>query len=288
MSTIWFPNGLEGFAAGSVDWDGNTFDVVALTLDGTLTDTAIKAITGATNATPIVITVDSTSGWTTGDIVVIRGVGGNVSANGTYKITVVNGTTFSLQTMVDGLNVIGAAAYTSGGCVINLTLADFYDDINGAVIATGGISGDIGSKTNVDGLLDGADVTFTSLNGTAHAVVMRLDTGTDGTARNLVFNDGKILVTCAANAATSATTLYVEPLTNDLPDNAVMVFSNGVTAQLNGAHSAGARALTVDALPNAIVAGHTADVQATGTGIPFSTTNGNVTLQWAAAGIARL
>jgi hypothetical protein len=65
-------------------------------------------ITGATNASPIVIT-EASHGRSTGDIVVVHGVGGNTAANDTWKITVLTDDTYSL----DGST--GNAAYTSGG-----------------------------------------------------------------------------------------------------------------------------------------------------------------------------
>lgn len=67
-----------------------------------------KAITGATNASPIVIT-SAAHGFTTGDRVTISGVLGNTAANGTWTVTVVDGSHFSL----DGQS--GNGAYTSGG-----------------------------------------------------------------------------------------------------------------------------------------------------------------------------
>jgi hypothetical protein len=66
-------------------------------------------ISGATNATPIVITVPSTTGITTGDTVFISGVTGNTAANGYHVCTVVSGTTLSLNSSV------GNAAYAGGG-----------------------------------------------------------------------------------------------------------------------------------------------------------------------------
>jgi hypothetical protein len=68
------------------------------------------AVTGATNATPIVITT-AAHGLATGDVVTIASVGGNTNANSTFKVTVLSTTTFSL----DGSS--GNAAYTSGGTV---------------------------------------------------------------------------------------------------------------------------------------------------------------------------
>lgn len=70
----------------------------------------LLTVTGATNATPIVITT-ATHGLSTGDRVTVASVGGTTGANGDWAITVVSTTTFSLDTSV------GNAAYTSGGTV---------------------------------------------------------------------------------------------------------------------------------------------------------------------------
>lgn len=70
-------------------------------------------ITGATQANPVVITVASTAELETGDTGTIAGVVGMTELNGggPYTITVINGTTFSL----DGVDGTGFTAYTSGG-----------------------------------------------------------------------------------------------------------------------------------------------------------------------------
>jgi hypothetical protein len=67
------------------------------------------AVTGATNATPIVIATGANHGFITGAIITVASVGGNTAANGTWTITVVDPTHFSLNTSV------GNGAYTSGG-----------------------------------------------------------------------------------------------------------------------------------------------------------------------------
>ena len=65
-------------------------------------------ITGATFAAPIVIT-SAAHGLATGDTVLVSGVGGNTSANGTWTITVVDADDFSL----DGSS--GNSTYTGSG-----------------------------------------------------------------------------------------------------------------------------------------------------------------------------
>ena len=53
-------------------------------------------ITGATNATPIVITVAANSGLKTGDRLAIAGITGNTGANGEWTLEAVSATTFKL------------------------------------------------------------------------------------------------------------------------------------------------------------------------------------------------
>lgn len=54
-------------------------------------------ITGATNATPIVITVAANSGLKTGDRLAIAGITGNTGANGEWPLEAVTATTFRLM-----------------------------------------------------------------------------------------------------------------------------------------------------------------------------------------------
>lgn len=81
-------------------------DVYAI--DGTTNVFESGTITGATNASPIVITSNGHN-LTTGALVTVAGVTGNTNANGTRRVTVINANTFSL----DGS--VGNAAYISGG-----------------------------------------------------------------------------------------------------------------------------------------------------------------------------
>lgn len=76
-----------------------------------------KIVTGATNATPIVVTTSTNHAMKSGDIVTISGVGGNTAANGTFKIKNVTSTTFELTNQTDDSDIAGNGAYTSGGTV---------------------------------------------------------------------------------------------------------------------------------------------------------------------------
>jgi hypothetical protein len=74
------------------------------------------AVSGATNATPIVITCAAAHNLVNGDEVQITGVGGNTNANTTGFVNVLTTTTFGLysnSTLTTA--VAGNAAYTSGG-----------------------------------------------------------------------------------------------------------------------------------------------------------------------------
>lgn len=93
---------------------------------------ATVAITGATNASPIVITA-AAHGLSTGDRVFIAAVGGNTNANGIRRVTVLTANTFSLQDEVTGAAIAGNAAYTAGGTVQRiLRLTDVVPEQGGS------------------------------------------------------------------------------------------------------------------------------------------------------------
>lgn len=77
-----------------------------------------QAITGATNSTPIEVTV-ADHGLTTGDAVVIAHVLGNKAANGYWLVTVLDANTFELD------DSVGNGSYNRGG--------HLYDAIANAV-----------------------------------------------------------------------------------------------------------------------------------------------------------
>lgn len=79
-----------------------------------------KTISGATNATPIVVTTTTPHGLQTNEIVAITGVTGNTAANGTFIAVVLSGSTFALTAYPGGSNVAGSGAYVSGGTLQSL------------------------------------------------------------------------------------------------------------------------------------------------------------------------
>lgn len=76
---------------------------------------AAKTITGATNATPIVMTVTA-HGFLNGDMVTQSSVGGNTAANGDFFVSNKADNTYELKTLAN-VDVAGNGAYTSGGTV---------------------------------------------------------------------------------------------------------------------------------------------------------------------------
>lgn len=126
-----------------------------------------KVITGATNATPIVITTSAAHGYTTGDSVTIRHVGGNTAANVTNNlITVLTTTTFSLAASV------GNGVYTTGGVCgkIGAEIAEAFFTSgtgNNQPLFRGGGGGALSADTNTF---------YTALNGST-----QIHTGSGGT-----------------------------------------------------------------------------------------------------------
>lgn len=268
--------GREGFLDGSIDYDTDT--IKAALLDLSVADTAIKAVTGATAATPIVLTVTA-HGFTNGDLVFVDGVLGNTAANGFWKIANQATNTFELTDPVLGTNAIGISAYTSGGRVLNYgpgTAGDFLDDIDAARLGTDQA---LASRTVVAGVAGSANPTWTSVltGSNVHAIALYKDTGSAATSRIIGYYTGKHIVTCAVAASTSATTIVVDMLANPIPNGTVLAFSNGRTATLSTLANAGDRSLTVSALANGISAGNRALAPVAGSNFPLPTNGGNIT-----------
>ncbi|HMV87187.1 MAG TPA: hypothetical protein PLD20_12930 [Blastocatellia bacterium] len=278
MPNTLFEKGVDGIMDGTVDLDTNT--IKAALLDLNTADTGIKAVTAASNATPIVITATS-HGFTNGDIVLIGGLQGNLAANGVWKIANVAANTFELTNPITGTNVVGSAAYTSGGYAVNLgpsASGDNWDDFDGAVVGT---PQTLTSPSVSNGAFDAADVTFSSVTGASvEAVAIYKDTGTASTSRMIAIIDGRHIVTCAAQAASSATSVAVEPLAAPIASGTVLTFSNGASATLSGAANAGDRTIAVNALAATITAASRADAPATSSGLPVTPNGGNIAITW--------
>lgn len=286
MADSLFEKGREGFLDGTLDWDTNTFKDILM--DTGTADTAVKAITGATNATPIVVTATA-HGFTNGDIVVVNDVGGNLAANGVWKIANQAANTFELTDPVSGTNVVGSAAYTSGGYAVCLgpsAAGDNLDDIDGTRVGT---DQTLTGNTVTAGVADANDLTHTAVTGNSvEAVGIYKDTGTGSTSRLVAFLDGKQIVTCSAQAASSSTSIAVERLVADIPNGTVLTFSNGASATLSSLATAGARTISVTSTAAIITAGSRAVAPKTGSGLPVTPNGGNIIVSWPATGIFKL
>lgn len=275
MANSLFELAREKFLGGDLDWDAQTFKAALLDL-GTA-DTGIKAIASSTNATPIVVTATS-HGFANGDIVYIGDHATNTAANGVWKIANQAANTFELQ-RPDGTNAVGNGVGGATGYVVNLgpsVAADFWNDFDGALV--GALSSALANKTKTQGVADADDVTFTSVTGNSvEAVAIIRDTGTASTSEMVALITGRFVVTVAADAASSATTIWVtEPLPATVASQ-TLAFSNGVSATtVTG--TAGGRSLTCAALGSAIAAGHRALVVASGSGLPVTPNGGNISL----------
>lgn len=274
--TALFEKGREAFGKAGINWPTDT--IKAALLDPTVTSTAVKPITGATNATPIVVTATA-HGYVNGDIVYIDSVGGNLAANGIWQVAGVTTNTFNLTNPVSAASAAGSAAYTSGGFAINLgPTAANLSDISGGVV---GSAVALTSPTMVQGVADSADVTFTSVSGNpVKGLFVYKDTGTPSTSTLIMLQMGKFVVTCDATAATSATSVVCEPLTAGIANGVTLTFSDGKTATLAGAAAAGDRVLTVSALASGVTVGARALATMSGSNLPVTPNGGNITATW--------
>lgn len=98
-------------------------------------DVATYTVTNATNASPIQITTSATNGLITGQTVTLSGILGNTAANGTWVITRIDGTNFTLN------NSVGNGAWTSGGTQIAKGTPRFLHLQNGLYLEWNGTSG---------------------------------------------------------------------------------------------------------------------------------------------------
>lgn len=176
MKSALFDRALQAFLTAEINWSSDTIKAALIDLNDIGT-----AITGATNATPIVVAANS-HGLSNGNKVLITGVAGNTAANGVFYVANVTTNTFELQTLEGETltNVAGTGAYTSGGIAVNMTGLDFLNDVSSAIVGT---AQTIGSKSVTNGVADGGNVTFTAVTGDqCEALLIYKDTGTPSTS----------------------------------------------------------------------------------------------------------
>lgn len=174
MGTVhFFPKAREQYAQAIRNWNSDAARAVCVDAN----DVA-KAITGATNASPISITALS-HGFTTDDWVLIFGIVGNTAANGLWRITHTGANSFTLQ------GSAGNGAYVSGGFAFNLTANAFLSDIPApARIST---SAALTGKTSVGGAFDCDDPSWTSVTGDEFELILfYYDSGVEATSTLII------------------------------------------------------------------------------------------------------
>lgn len=273
-----FEQGRNGFADGSYNW--TTASMTAALVDLNTASVAVKQIASSTNATPIVVTATA-HGFSNGDIVYIGDHATNTAANGLWAISGVAANTFNLTDYITGANSVGNGVGGATGYAVCLgpsVSADNWDDMVAGIVGT---KVALASLTEVAGVLDAADVTFTSVSGaTVEAIVIFRDSGTNSSSRLVGLITGRHIVTCNTTAAVSATSIPVEPLAAGIASGQVLAFSNGASATLSALANAGDRALTVSALAAQITAGSRALANASGSGLPVTPNGGNIVITW--------
>jgi len=80
------------------------------------------APTGASNATPAVITMASTASLQTGDLVASYGFTTNTNCNGVFYVSVINATTLNLVSLTDGVSLIAGDGATTAGHMVRLAI----------------------------------------------------------------------------------------------------------------------------------------------------------------------
>lgn len=100
-----------------------------------------RTVFGATNTNPIVIDAATNHNLINGDTVVIAGVTGNVAANGTWVITVVDATKFSIPVAGTGL-FTGGGTWTLQNTTPRLTYGESEVLVPPPGADTGGVAGE--------------------------------------------------------------------------------------------------------------------------------------------------
>lgn len=166
-----FPKYREHSGKGEIDLINDTIKICAVDIDD-----IGKSISGASNATPIVITTNSAHGFSNGHEVLIRGVLGNTAANGVWKIANVASTTFQL------VGSVGNGAYSAGtDFAVDLDSYEFLGDITaGARIA---ISDSLANKSITRGYFTSNNPVFDTPSGEAFELIVGFkDSGVVGTS----------------------------------------------------------------------------------------------------------
>lgn len=273
MSNLLFGLGRQNFGTKQINWTADTFKATLLAM--ATQAGKVFLVTGASNASPIVLTMSSTTGITSGDIVVVGGVGGNLAANGTWVVgTVVPGASISLLTRLDSINSQGSGAYSSGGWVLDASSAATLADVSANTIGT---DATITGATMALGVANASAWTWTGLTATKAwgVAVYDFTTGND----LIAWIDGYYQVYVTTQASASATSIAVARLAAAIANGTTLVFSDGASATLTAQANVGDTSLTVSALAAIVHRQATADAPTLAAGLPVTpAAGGNLVL----------
>jgi len=276
MTNALFENGRNNYLTGALNWTTDT--VSGALLDLTQSTASCKQITGAINATPIVIAATS-HGFANNDIVYISGVGGNPAANGLWLVAGATTNTFNI-TRIDGTNATGSGSYTSGGHALNMgpSISNNWSELSACLV---------GSKTNLSGekaaqgVANASTLTFSSVTGNpCQAMALFKDTGTATTSKLIALISGDFIVTAAQTATSGATIIYVDKLPYGIAGSTVLTFSNGQAATLSATANAGDRTLTISSLSGSVTQGSVALAPQISSGFPVTPNGNNIVVTW--------
>jgi hypothetical protein len=213
--------------------------------------TLITTVTDASNATPIQIATLGTHGLSTGSLVTITGVLGNLAANGTFPIITTGTNSFTL------VGSSGSGTYTSGGQVFRPT--DFstltWDEVGQTwrfVVNTNGDGTTLGASQelrvlnlNIDGYLslgtDPADTGIIRLPNNQFIASESNPTGTDlillgadplnrirvgSTATDIVYMPGRLVVDGYISHDGTATSVAQTGFIRELNNTTIIAFRN--------------------------------------------------------------
>lgn len=137
-----------------------------------------------------------------------------------------------------------------------------------------GRSAALAGKTVTNGVIDANDTTLVATaNVSCNAYIIFQHTGSDATARAILYIDGKFRFTIAVNASSGATSLTVDPLLHAVLNGAVATKISGTgptTITLSANAAANARTLSCSALGSGANADAVYEINISGNVFPFS------------------
>lgn len=184
MSKSLFVKSIEKILGGAT-----AINMLTDTLKAVLINLAAagKSVTGATNATPVVVTV-STHGYANGDVVIIKGITGNTNANGKFVIANVTTNTFELTNFDTGANIAGNGTFGGTAYALNMSQMEYLADF--AAPSRVATSAALTSQAITGGAFSAAAVTFSTVSGSVvDGTLIIKDTGSAATSPCIHYED---------------------------------------------------------------------------------------------------